>query len=198
MGQFGASYTGCVQSNQDSSMKWNQRRFDQPGYFILAQNHGQALPLLSIGGFFDVPGPFQRPGIEETKGGYTLGHSVVRQLADPEHVGDKFADLLGPTLVGWTMEEARKLLDGSQVRARGRFGVITTLEFVEHHFSKMGHKDLLVTRPYRHRNANAREPLHAKRLPTGLVQTALSDFIWRQGGVGFGGVEAVSPHIEDE
>jgi hypothetical protein len=84
---------------------------------------------------------------KKTEGRNPLGYGVVRQFPDAEHMGDVFADLLRRELVGRAVEEARKLLDGSQVGARGRFGVIMTLEFLEHHFSKMGHRDLLVTRP---------------------------------------------------
>ena len=43
------------------------------------------------------------------------------------------------------MKVTSVILHDLQVRARGRFSVVTTLEFLEHHFAKMGHKDLLVT-----------------------------------------------------
>src|ERR1051325_10051027 len=35
--------------------------------------------------------------------------------------------------------------DGSDISMCGSFGVITALEFLEHLFSKLGHRDLLVT-----------------------------------------------------
>jgi len=35
--------------------------------------------------------------------------------------------------------------DGADVIACGSFGVITTLEFLQHDSSQMGHRDLLVT-----------------------------------------------------
>jgi hypothetical protein len=52
-------------------------------------------------------------------------------------------------LVGRTVEVARQLGNGSEIGARGAGGVISTLEFLEHQLSQMGHRDLLVTAPYR-------------------------------------------------
>src|SRR5215469_18196733 len=47
--------------------------------------------------------------------------------------------------IRWAVEVARKFLDGTDVTAYGFCRVVTTLEFLQHHFSKMGHRDLLVT-----------------------------------------------------
>src|SRR6266849_7213922 len=71
-------------------------------------------------------------------------------------MGGVLTDLFRSEPVGWTVEIARKVLENSQVGARGRFGVIATREFIERHFSKLGHRDLLVTQTYRHRIPNAR------------------------------------------
>jgi len=43
------------------------------------------------------------------------------------------------------VEVSRKIFDGTKVTIYGSLGVITTLEFFQHHFSEMGHRDLLVT-----------------------------------------------------
>src|ERR1700687_1624294 len=51
------------------------------------------------------------------------------------------------------MEASSKIFDGADVTARGIFRVITTLEFLQHYFSEMGHRDLLVTQPYLNRQA---------------------------------------------
>src|SRR5882757_774446 len=71
-------------------------------------------------------------------------------------MGGVLTDLFRSEPIGWTVEIARKVLENSQVGARGRFGVIATREFIERHFSKLGHRDLLVTQTYRHRIPNAR------------------------------------------
>ena len=43
------------------------------------------------------------------------------------------------------MEVSRKIFDGVKVTIYGSLGVITTLEFLQHLLSKLGHRDLLVT-----------------------------------------------------
>src|SRR5262249_40633379 len=42
-------------------------------------------------------------------------------------MGGVFTDQFRPELVGWTMEITRKILDDTEVGARGRFGKVTTL-----------------------------------------------------------------------
>ena len=61
----------------------------------------------------------------------------------------------GPELVGRTVKMARKILDDAPVSARGRSGEVPTLDFLQHQFAKLGHKNLLITRPYRLQTANA-------------------------------------------
>ena len=39
--------------------------------------------------------------------------------------------------------KSRKIFDGAKVAIYGSLGVITALEFLQHHFSEMGHRDLL-------------------------------------------------------
>jgi hypothetical protein len=88
-----------------------------------------------------------------------------RELPVTEQVSGVLADLFRAELIGWTVEIAREILDDSQVGARGTFGVVATRDFIERHFSKLGHRDLLVTPKYRYRIPNARHTAHAKRLP---------------------------------
>jgi len=139
-------------------MRWESISvvLDEAGHLILAENDRQLSPLLGVGRVVNGPGTFESLGEKEAEGRNPLRDRVVGQLADTKQVSCEFADLVGTKLVGRTMEEAREVLDRIQVHAPGRFSVITTLEFLEHHFSKMGHKDLLVTRPYRHSAHNAR------------------------------------------
>jgi glucose dehydrogenase len=40
------------------------------------------------------------------------------------------------------VEVARKLVNGAEISARGAVSIISTLEFLEHQLSKMGHKDV--------------------------------------------------------
>jgi hypothetical protein len=53
------------------------------------------------------------------------------------------ADVLRPKLIGALLEERRELLDGADVASYSVLGIVSTLEFVQHHFSKMGHRTSL-------------------------------------------------------
>ncbi len=79
---------------------------------------------------------------------------AVGELPVAEQVSSVFADVCRAELVGRTVKMAREVLNDSEVGAPGGIGEVTTLEFVEHHLSKMGHKNLLETRPYRPQRAN--------------------------------------------
>src|SRR5258705_6878526 len=96
-------------------------------------------------------------------------------------MGAVLTDLFRSEPIGWTVEIARKVLENSQVGARGRFGVIATREFIERHFSKLGHRDLLVTQTYRHRIPNARpcpREASAVRLSSSGVRVHYPNLWW--------------------
>src|SRR5215472_7898868 len=75
-----------------------------------------------------------------------------------------------------TVEVSSKILDCPDVVAYGVFREVTTLEFLQHHFSKMGHGNTSCD-PHLHPNhqaSNAPVP-HAKRPPrSGYVLTAIA------------------------
>jgi hypothetical protein len=48
--------------------------------------------------------------------------------------------VLGTELVGRALEVAREIFDCLEVEACCSLSVITTLEFLEHHFAKVGHR----------------------------------------------------------
>ncbi len=48
--------------------------------------------------------------------------------------------MLRTELVGRTLEVTREIFDGLEVDAGCSLGVITTLEFLEHHFAKVGRR----------------------------------------------------------
>jgi hypothetical protein len=55
------------------------------------------------------------------------------------------ADVLAAEQVRGAMEVSGEPPDGTDVGTCGSLGVITALEFLEHPFAKLGHRDLLVT-----------------------------------------------------
>jgi hypothetical protein len=101
-----------------------------------------------------------------------LIHCVRIQLAFAEQIRLVLADIFRIELIGWTLEVTCQVRDRGHIRTYSTLRVITTLEFLEHYFSNMGHRDLLVTQHYpnfHNRPSNA----HAKRLPLGFVQVSL-------------------------
>ena len=85
---------------------------------------------------------------------------VRRQLPLAEKVGLVFTNVFRSKLVWRSFEVACKIFDGAQVCACCTLGVISTLELFEHHLSKLGHRDLLVTR----QDSNGILPTHAPTL----------------------------------
>src|SRR6516164_10401850 len=78
--------------------------------------------------------------------------------------------------IRWAVEVASKVFNCADVVTCGTLSVITTLEFLQHHFSQTGHKALLRTRQFilSAWQSPFRSP-HAKRLPQGgYVLTAKS------------------------
>src|ERR1035438_10502108 len=98
-------------------------------------------------------------------------------------------DVLRTELVGRTLEVTREIFDGLEVDAGCSLGVITTLEFLEHHFTKVGHR----SSPYAptlslhllystaantgHAKASAAKRLRSNRLlgSVGSVRTFVAD-----------------------
>src|SRR6201987_878877 len=74
-----------------------------------------------------------------------------------------------------TVEVSSKILDGPDVVAYGMRREVTTLEFLQHHFSKMGHRDTSCDPHLYPSHQATTAPLpHAKRQPrSGYVLTML-------------------------
>src|SRR5215472_7996612 len=77
-------------------------------------------------------------------------------------------------LIGRTVKVRSEPPDSVNIGACGSLGVIAALEFLERHFSKLGHRDLLVTHPIRSRLQPLASATRSVRRASGLVQTALS------------------------
>ena len=91
--------------------------------------------LLGVGRLFDTPRFFESLDIEEAQGSHPLIDGVVGQFAIAEQVRAVLANLGGAKLIWRTVEIACEILDGVDVSTRGSLSVVTTLEFLEHHFS---------------------------------------------------------------
>ena len=98
------------------------------------------------------------------------------EVAFLEKVELELANLLRAQFIRRAMEVFSKLLDGSDVGTCGSLGVIPALEFLEHPFSKLGHRDLLVTHTIS--SCLLRRgpfPTRSVRRASGLVHTRLPE-----------------------
>ena len=62
-----------------------------------------------------------------------------------EQVGLILPEMFLVQLIWRFAKIGRELFDGLKVILYSGFSEVTTLEFLQHHFSEMGHRDLLVT-----------------------------------------------------
>src|SRR5215471_3731372 len=85
------------------------------------------------------------------------------------------ADVIAVELVGRAVEVLGETPDRANVGNCGSLRVVATLEFVERHFSKLGHRDLLVTHTIWQRTWPRPCPTRSVRRASGLVQTALPE-----------------------
>ena len=105
-----------------------------------------------------------------------LLHGASIQLLLLKQIGLILAQVLRTEPVGRLMEMAGECLDDPNLGSYGTLSVITTLEFLQHHFAKMGHRGhLLVTHNLSPSSGDYRSVhlTRSVRRASGLVQTRL-------------------------
>src|SRR5947209_8772746 len=117
----------------------------QSDRFFSRQNDRQAARRPGIRHLLDRVRSLQRLAEEETRRRRVQTDSADAQFALLEQVNLIGAKFFFAQLVRWTTEMPGKILHDFQVGVYGSLRVIATLEFLQHHFSKLGHRDLLVT-----------------------------------------------------
>jgi len=85
---------------------------------------------------------------EELHCRHALLDRVGSQLPVRQQMKLKPANVLRPELIRRPFEISSELPQCADIGFYGTLGIITALEFLQHHFSKMGHRDLLVTEIY--------------------------------------------------
>jgi len=96
--------------------------------------------LFRKGSLGDTPVFFERLDVKEPEGGQTDGDAVRSQLPFLKEHRVIFANVPRAQAVRRTVEVSSKILDCPDVVAYGICREVTTLEFLQHHFSKMGHR----------------------------------------------------------
>src|SRR5271165_3867279 len=138
--QLGAPNPGAIEGHQHNAMQSSLGRVDEEGNFFWAQYAGQVSRLLRIRCIGHAPWLLHRLDEEEAQRGQALRDSMRGEFPLAEQIGLVMTDVLGTELVGRALEVTREIFDGLEVDAGCSLGVITTLEFIEHHFAKVGHR----------------------------------------------------------
>src|SRR6266568_8196283 len=120
--------------------------------------------LLRIRRQVRAPRLFQRFDIEESDSAEMMDNGVGLELPFAEQIRLILADVIRTQLVGIALEISREIFNCTEIGARCAGRVVSTLEFLEHQLSKMGHSDLLVTAPYRDSAPAATDDLHCRRV----------------------------------
>jgi len=105
------------------------------GDLVLAEHDGERVGPFRVRRLHDRPAAFEHRHIEEAQGGQSHGDAGGLQLLHAEEVNLVIADVVEAELVGGAVEMSSELLDCEQVRFSGSLSIITTLEFIEHHFA---------------------------------------------------------------
>src|SRR6201998_1213879 len=139
VGQLGASHSGGVERHQQRAMERSASGIDESCHFFVGEERWNVLGSFRIEGLGCAPAFLESLGIEEPQSREIYRNGARCQLALLEQFRLVFANLLGAQTVWRTLEASREIFHYTDVTAYGSFGVITTLEFVQHHFSEMGH-----------------------------------------------------------
>src|SRR5271157_4728824 len=139
-GQLGAPCPGAIERHQYDAMKPSPRRVDEEGHFCGAQYAGQVSRPLRIRCISHAPCLLNRLDEEEAQPGQSLGDGMCGEFPLAEQIGLVMADVLRTELIRRALEVTREVLDRLDVAVSGSLSVVTTLEFLEHHFAKVGHR----------------------------------------------------------
>src|SRR6266850_156734 len=126
-------------------MERSARGIDESRDFFLAEDRWEAVGLFRIGSLGDAPGLLESFDVEEPQRRQAVRNCTRRQLPLLKQLGLIFANVSRAQAIRRKVESSSKIFHCADVVACGMLRVITTLEFLQHHFSEMGHRDLLVT-----------------------------------------------------
>src|SRR5258708_25262819 len=116
-------------------MVGTERRIDGSRDFFMAQDGRKVQCSLRIGSLGDAPGLFESLDVEKPQRREAVIHGTRRQLLLLKQLSLVFTNVSQAQTVRRTVESSREIFDCAEVIPYGIFRVITTLEFLQHHFS---------------------------------------------------------------
>src|SRR6266568_3916483 len=141
--QLGAAHTGRVKRHHHGAMEQIAGGVDQPGDLLHSQDCGKPARYLWIRQLFNQIRSFECLDEEEAQGSRAESYRCGGQLFLFEQIRLIRADVFQTEPVGWCVEMLGKSLYRLQVRLYGSLRVISTLEFLQHDFAKLGHRTSL-------------------------------------------------------
>ena len=133
--QLGVPHSGGVERHQQNAMVGSERRIDELRDFFLAQDRRKVQCSFRIGSLGDAPGLFESLDVEKPQRREAVIHGTRRQLLLLKQLSLIFTNVSQAQTVRRTVESSREIFDCADVIPYGIFRVITTLEFLQHHFA---------------------------------------------------------------
>src|SRR5271165_4419594 len=160
--QLGSSQSGCIQGHQHGAVHQVPSRINQPRDLFRTE-YSRQLPgalgkrnlIVQVGapeGLYKKKPQSRAPAL----------NSARRQLPITEKMNLVLADMAGTKALRRAVEVLGKIFNRVKIATRGAWGVVATLEFIQHQLPKMGHGEPPVTRG-----------LHSQQCP-GKVNAAAS------------------------
>jgi hypothetical protein len=108
---------------------------DEPAYLFLAQHDGQPAHCLWEWYVLQHIVTLERLHEEESQCCHSLDDGSGTELPLLQEITLKSPDVIWTKLIRWTVEKLGELPNCQQIRPYGSLRVITTLEFLQHHFA---------------------------------------------------------------
>ena len=111
-------------------------QYSHPHWFSFLGTHHRELTMpFGPRNLFEQIASLQRLHVEEAQRGHMLLDRAPLQLLRLKQVGLILTQVVRTELVGWLLEMVGEFLYHLDVGFHGTLSVITTLEFLQHHFA---------------------------------------------------------------
>ena len=141
-------------------------RIEETCHLLLVQDGRQSPLALGKRDVIGKIGPAQRLDEEKTQRRGAAFDGSWRKLALAKQIRLVLADMLRAKTFGRTMEVLREVLHRKDVRSYSALRVVATLEFIQHHLPKMGHRKPPVTRGLHNQQCPEKAHAAAPAAPT--------------------------------
>src|SRR5438128_9538955 len=141
--EFGASHAGTVERHQQRPSKQCSGCIDQARDFLSTEHSWQSAAVFGIGQELPKLRSLEGLNKEEAQSGHTVHRSAGCYLALFEQIGLIASQFVRPELIRRLTKMPGKGGHDLQILPSRDIGVVATLQLLQHHFSQMGHRNLL-------------------------------------------------------